>query len=78
MEESGYIVDPGSELGVIELEDSRTVQRIAFFEGRVVGEVQEYESDRLRKWVRQSDLLCCVVEEFRPIARTFIERCPPV
>ncbi len=68
MEESGYIVEVGSKLGGIELYKGQSIHRFTFFEARVTGEVEDYETDRQRKWAPQSNLLNIVPDVFKPVA----------
>lgn len=69
-EESGYIVEIDAKVGNVDLNKADSVHRATFFTGRVIGEVNHYEAGRLRKWVRQSELIHFVADIFKPIAQT--------
>ncbi len=70
MEESGYTVETGPLLKVLELEGERKTNRFSFFAAQVTGEVAEYETDRQRRWVPLSELTDTVAEAFSPVARS--------
>ncbi len=68
-EESGYLVEPGDKLGEVKVSERDWTKNFVFFSATVVGETENWEKDRLRKWVRVSVLEREVAEVFAPIAR---------
>ena len=70
MEESGYMVETGPLLKVLELDGERKTNRFSFFAAQVTGEVAEYETDRQRRWVPLSELTDTVAEAFSPVAHS--------
>ena len=73
MEESGYMVETGPLLKVIELEGKRKTNRFSFFAAQVTGEVAEYETDRQRRWIPLSELTDTVAEAFSPVAQSAVK-----
>lgn len=57
IEESGCVVDVGPEVETVDLRKTGAIQRIIFFAGRVIDEVNCYEAGRCRRWVRVSELV---------------------
>lgn len=73
-EESGFSVEVGSQLGIIESDEGESISRMTFFIARVKGETANYETDRQRRWVPLSELSQTVTEDFLPIARAALEK----
>lgn len=73
MEESGYIVETGPLLKVLELEGKRKTNRFSFFVAQVTGEVIAYETDRQRRWVPLSELTDTVADAFSPVAQSAVK-----
>ena len=69
MEESGYTVRTGPLLKALDLASKNGPRRFSFFAAQVTGEVDEYETDRRRRWVPQAQLVETVSEAFAPVAR---------
>jgi 8-oxo-dGTP diphosphatase len=69
LEESGYRVQIGPCVATIELPKNKSIQRFTFFLGQVIGEVEDYEQDRQRRWLPQAELLETVSQAFAPVAR---------
>lgn len=73
-EESGYTINIGpkeslKKIGTIEMENEGTISLMTFFLARVTGQVDEYETDRDRKWVHYSHLSNNVAGDFMSIAQ---------
>lgn len=68
VEESGYRVEPGSFVTTLDLHKDDGIHRVSFFAGTVVGEAQERETERDRRWVQQRRLVDAVPEVFKPVA----------
>lgn len=75
-EESGYTVEVGPVLHVMDLGRDESVDRFTFFAARATGEVADYETDRQRKWVPQSELIDIIAHVFLPVARAAMARPP--
>lgn len=73
MEESGYMVETGPLLKVIELKGKRKTNRFSFFAAQVTGEVAEYETDRQRRWIPLSELTDTVAEAFSSVAQSAVK-----
>ena len=69
MEESGYTVRCGPLLKALDLAHKNGARRFSFFAAQVTGEVDEYETDRRRRWVPLAQLVETVSEAFAPVAR---------
>jgi len=69
MEESGYTVRTGPLLKALDLTSKNGLRRFSFFAAQVTGEVDEYETDRRRRWVPLTQLVDTVSEAFAPVAR---------
>ncbi len=69
MEESGYTVRCGPLLKALDLAHKNGARRFSFFAAQVTGEVDEYETDRSRRWVPLAQLVETVSEVFAPVAR---------
>ncbi len=69
MEESGYTVRTGPLLKALDLAHKNGRRRFSFFAALVTGEVDEYETDRRRRWVPLAQLVETVSEAFAPVAR---------
>ena len=69
MEESGYTVRTGPLLKALDLASKNGRRRFSFFTAQVMGEVDEYETDRRRRWVPLAQLVETVSEAFAPVAR---------
>ena len=69
MEESGYTVRTGPLLKALDLASKNGPRRFSFFAAQVTGEVDEYETDRRRRWVPLAQLVNTVSEAFAPVAR---------
>ena len=69
MEESGYTVRTGPLLKAFDLAHKNGTRRFSFFAAQVTGEVDEYETDRRRRWVPLAQLVETVSEAFAPVAR---------
>ena len=73
-EESGFSVEVGPKLGRVEFDEGTSINRMNFFIARVTGELENYETDRQRKWVQLSELAKIVAPDFLPIARAAEEK----
>lgn len=69
MEESGYTVRTGPLLKALDLAHKNGFRHFSFFAAQVTGEVDEYETDRRRRWVPLAQLVETVSEAFAPVAR---------
>ena len=69
LEESGYVVDVGSVLEVIEIDEDDSIRQFTFFLAQVTGEVEDYETDRQRQWVSLSNLVSTVTNVFSSVAK---------
>ena len=69
LEESGYVVDVGSLLEVVEIEEDDLVRQFTFFLAQVTGEIEEYETDRQRQWVSLSNLVSTVTNVFSSVVK---------
>ncbi|MCY4386476.1 MAG: NUDIX domain-containing protein [Desulfurellaceae bacterium] len=69
MEESGYTVRTGPLLKALDLAHKNGLRHFSFFAAQVTGEVDEYETDRRRRWVPLAQLVETVSEAFAPVAR---------
>ncbi len=69
MEESGYTVQTGPLLKALDLASKNGPRRFSFFAAQVTGEVDEYETDRRRRWVPLARLVDSVSEALAPVAR---------
>ena len=69
MEESGYTVRTGPLLQALDLMSKNGRHRFSFFVAQVTGEVDEYETDRSRRWVPPAQLVETVSQAFAPVAR---------
>ena len=69
LEESGYVVDVGSVLEVIEIDEDDSIRQFTFFLAQVTGEVEDYEADRQRQWVSLSNLVSTVTNVFSSVAK---------
>ncbi len=69
MEESGYTVRTGPLLKALDLTSKNGRRRFSFFAAQVTGEVDEYETDRRRRWVPLAQLADTVSEAFAPVVR---------
>ena len=69
MEESGYTVRTGPLLKSLNLMSKNGPRRFSFFAAQVTGEVDEYETDRGRRWVPLVQLIDTVSPAFAPVAR---------
>ena len=69
MEESGYTVRTGPLLKALDLASKSGRRRFSFFAAQITGEVDEYETDRRRRWVPLTQLVETVSEAFAPVAR---------
>ncbi len=72
MEESGYTVRTGPLLKTLNLAHKSGLRRFSFFAAQVTGEVDEYETDRRRRWVPLAQLVETVSEVFAPVARAAV------
>jgi len=70
-EECGYIVDIGPKMGIIE---SSWGGSMTFFIARVTGEIEKYETDRKRKWVKLPELMSNLPQDFWPLAKKILEK----
>jgi 8-oxo-dGTP pyrophosphatase MutT (NUDIX family) len=68
-EESGYQVDLGLELPSVQFLQSGTATRFTFFLATVVGELDHWETDRIRKWLPMSQVVNVLPEIFQAVAR---------
>ena len=67
-EESGYQVNIGLKLPPVEFSLSDTTTRFTFFLATVVGERDQWETDRIRKWLPVSRVADCLPEIFQVVA----------
>jgi len=68
-EESGYRVEIGPLLAKVDLPKNGASQHFTFFTAWVVGEVNDYEKDRQRRWIPQAELLETISPVFAPVAQ---------
>lgn len=68
-EESGYLVSVTDELGSIDLQKPAAIHRLTFFAAAVLGETDDWETDRQRRWVPLPAVVAAVPDPFQPIAR---------
>lgn len=73
-EESGYLVNLGDRLFSIETEDNGQAKRFTFFLATVVGEVDQWEMDRQRKWLPASQVAAALPDVFQGVAHQAVER----
>ncbi len=74
LEESGYRVDIGEALPRVETATDHRTVRFTFFLARVVGETDQWETDRQRKWVPVSQVVDMLPEIFQGIGRRAVKR----
>ncbi|NIV43226.1 MAG: NUDIX domain-containing protein [Candidatus Dadabacteria bacterium] len=72
-EESGYIVEVGDEIKSIEINQGNKTSHFTFFLAKVIGETDNYEKDRKRKWVSERELLNLITDVFRPVAKDSVK-----
>ena len=75
-EESGYTVTIGAKLPAVQVEDDARIKRFTFFLATLVGETDEWESDRERKWIPASQVADALPDIFKPVARNAIQSLP--
>ncbi len=68
-EESGYQVETGLKLPPVQLSQSGKITRFTFFLATVVGELDHWERDRIRKWLPVSQVADALPEIFQAVAR---------
>jgi 8-oxo-dGTP diphosphatase len=68
-EESGYRVEAGPILAEINLPKNGGLHHFTFFTAWVVGEVNDYEQDRQRRWIPQPELPQIISPVFAPVAQ---------
>jgi 8-oxo-dGTP pyrophosphatase MutT (NUDIX family) len=68
-EESGYQVDIGIRLPSIQLLENGTTKRFTFFLAEVVGETDQWEMDRKRRWLPVSQIADALPDVFQFVAR---------
>ena len=73
-EESGYNVELGARLPSVQVEGDTTIKRFTFFMATVVGEADQWETDRKRKWIPASQLVDTLPDIFHRVARNAVER----
>lgn len=73
-EESGYAVHTEALLKTLDLRQKNTIVRFTFFLAQVSGEVDEYETDRQRRWVPLTRLADTIAAVFVPVARAAVAR----
>lgn len=73
-EESGYLVNIGDRLDSIQTSGDGHAKRFTFFLATVIGEVDEWEMDRQRKWLPASTLAAALPDIFQGTAHQAIER----
>lgn len=73
LEETGYRVEVGSQVGVIETGENGSTRRFTFFLAKAFDEVELYETDRQQKWVPLPGLGGQVAPIFAPVAKAVIE-----
>ena len=80
LEESGYVVSIGSVLEVVEIDEDDSIRQFTFFLAQVTGEVDDYETDRQRRWVSLSDLVSIVANVFSSVAKaaTKVDNLPKI
>ena len=66
-EESGYMVEVGDKIKALEIEESNKISHFTFYLAQVVGETDDYEKDRKRKWVSRNGLLNTITDVFKPV-----------
>lgn len=73
-EESGYQVEIGKKLPPVRYEGNNSVKRFTFFMATVVGETDQWEKDRVRKWLRASQVVAALPGIFQGVARNAVRR----
>lgn len=71
-EESGYIVEVKEEIGNVKIQEKDHLNYFTFYRAKVLGETDQYEVDRERKWVKTSDLKDSIARVFLPIVDSFL------
>lgn len=72
-EESGYIVEVEDEVGTVKNFNKNKINYYTFYKARVLQEVDDYEKDRERRWIRVNELPENIADIFLPIAESFIK-----
>jgi 8-oxo-dGTP pyrophosphatase MutT (NUDIX family) len=73
-EESGYLVEVGDRLPSVEIPGNGKPKRFTFFLSTVVGQVDQWETDRRRKWLPASKVVAALPDVFQGLARRAVER----
>lgn len=66
-EESGILVSIINRIGILELDKATSLERITFFLGTLDKETDDYETGRQRNWIRNTEALTKIIEDFRPV-----------
>ncbi len=67
-EESGYMVETGTEIASLYTRGNNGISHFTFFLATVTGETDDYEKDRKRKWVSRHELFDIITDVFRLVA----------
>lgn len=73
-EESGYKVEIGFGLPTVKSEGNNIIKRFTFFMATVIGETDQWEKDRKRKWLPASQVVAAIPDIFQGVARKAVER----
>ena len=72
-EESGYRVDIGIRLSSFQLSGNGITKRFTFFLAKVVGETDQWETDRKKRWLPVSLIVGALPDVFQGVAREAVE-----
>ena len=72
-EESGYKVEIGLRLPTVQFEGNNIIKRFTFFMATVVGETDQWETDRKRRWLPVSLIVGALPDVFQGVAREAVE-----
>lgn len=73
-EETGYYVDLGAKLPIVEVLDGKSKVRFTFFLASVVGNTAQWETDRKREWLPASKVANALPTVFLPVALEALQR----
>ena len=71
-EESGYTVEVGPRLTIIDLPKRTSIHRVTFFAGKVTGQIQDYEFGRQHLWVNPADAPHIIADIFQSVANALL------
>jgi 8-oxo-dGTP pyrophosphatase MutT (NUDIX family) len=73
-EESGYCVEIGYKFSSFQVTNDTIHKRFTFFLATVVGEVEQWETDRQRRWLPVSTIVDALPDVFRDVAGKAVKR----